>query len=635
MASLFTPDERPYLLHRPFYVPTDTGNIWAIAFSNRSGAVVTAALSICIALIALCLWDLVRVVALLFESSPSCRRFVAQATIWNCPDPWVAFRQLATHSYLCIPPPKARRFFPGWRDALFGFIFAIAALATFGGSAALGTFLPALIQFGTLAPPRPSAIFYPARSAPDDPAGILLTRSLLAPMARRAFANAEIASLELQSRLKTEFHETRTTNQSEPGVRFAYNYSVTGVDLGLQFGSDLTYAVYGSCETAYEWSLDYPGEQDSDVYQLWGLPGRVYYVPIHPYSIQRAPSLGVYSHPYADEQFFESGNVSFAVIPETAYRNSITEGSDVWYVTETNNSTNSSNIAGFNAGFRIRRHRPALSCWQLDNWNYRGQTVYSASDLANIPDIKIPVVLLNVLESALGVSKFAQLCDMLGDSILSSQSASENGVIDANRSSLESSMTLLALASYIASRNILVETTQFGYFQGWPNLLRGLDGSPVDGADGFVISRPDVQTFSMVGIIVLTALVAASLLLRFVVYPLVTYLFQRADSNNTDGRQRTGWHTQGDDGDIWTRFNVLSTEQLLRCVYEQGTLGEDSGPGWDCQSKVPPEVMTTSFRLVKCGRARCKGHIIRDTAKANGGMGEYSKLIATESEDAL
>ncbi|RYP55082.1 hypothetical protein DL770_010940 [Monosporascus sp. CRB-9-2] len=621
MASLFTPDERPYLLYRPFYAPTETGNIWAIAFSNRSGAVVTAALSICIALIALCLWDLVRVIALLFESSPSCRRFVAQATIWNCPDPWVAFQQLARHSYLCIPPPTARRFLPGWRDALFGIIFAIAALAIYGGSAAMGTFLPVLIQFGTVAPARPSAVFYPALPDPTDLAGILLHWSLLVPMALRALANAEVASLELQSRLKTAFDETGTTDQGDPEVRFAYNYSLTGVDLGLQFGSDLTFAVDGSCETAYEWSADDPEEANRDIYQLWGDPHLIIGVPLDVYSTQQLPSTSFAVHPDSHQHYNESGNTSFAIIPWTAHRSSITEGSDVWFVTET---INSSVPRPFNASFWMKRHRPALSCWQRDKWSYRGQTVRSVYDLRSIPDIKIPLVLLRVLED-LQIPRFIRIGNMLGQQILLSRSGSPNGVIDASRSSLESSMALLALASYIASRDVLLETTQFGDFQQWSNLFRGPDGAPADGADGFVISRPDVQTFSIVGMIILTALVAALLLLRFVVYPLIAYLFQRADNKNTDGHQRTGWHGKGGNADKWTRFNVLSTDQLLRCVYEQGTLDDDSGPGWDCQSRVPPEIMATSFRLDKCGRARCKGHIIRDTANTNVAWG--SKVL--------
>ena len=162
MADVYNP-RKPYLLYTPFYIPTHDGDEWAMSFSNRSGALPTAAISITVAVITLCLWDLVRVIALFFVGDSSWRRILAQATIWNSQDPWSTFKKLADFSYRCIPPSSgpAHQQRSRWRDSGYSAIFAIVALTIFGGSAIIGTFTPAMLQIGNVAPVQPSDVFYP------------------------------------------------------------------------------------------------------------------------------------------------------------------------------------------------------------------------------------------------------------------------------------------------------------------------------------------------------------------------------------------------------------------------------------------------------------------------------------------
>jgi len=514
MSSTFTPDDRPYLLYTPFYAPTEKGDVWAVALSNRTATLVTSAISICIAVITLFLWDIIRYVALSFKSSVLCRRFVAQAVIWNSTEPWGAFKELVTHSYQCVPPAPARRSLSGWRDAIYSLSFAVVAIVIYGGSAATGTFLPTQIQFDTVAPARPSAVYYP--DLLTDPASFLLAYSFLYPSALRAYTKAITASIETQSLVKTTFQKIGTTEGGDQVLRLTYNYSLTGTDLGIQFGSDLTLEVHGSCVTEYRWSIEDPKMSEFDAYQLWGDPSQVFLIPLDNASIQHPPRASIRFHPGSINQYELDGNISFAFLAWTAHRASISKASDPWYATELGQQ---GYTVPYGAKFWIKRRRPALSCWEQNAWTYRGQRYPSVGSLREAPAMRVPPVLLDVLEAALVPSKLGLLGNQLQDTILQTYDKSPNGVIDAAKSSLESSVKLLILASYIATRDALVDTTQFGRIQRLPNLFQGSDGNPRNGADGFVVSKPGVQTFSIASMIILTTVMVTMLLLRFVAYP--------------------------------------------------------------------------------------------------------------------
>ncbi|RYP53422.1 hypothetical protein DL768_001567 [Monosporascus sp. mg162] len=646
MADVYTPPpDYSYLLVTPFYMPTNSGSVWAIAFSGNSGTLVTAAISVVLTVIFMLLWNFICFIALLFpgrDTPPryTRRRYVALVTLWNSNDAWFAFRELAHYAY--------HYFGESWRDCVYGFTFAIIAFVVFGGSLALGVVGPSVVQIGNVAPVRPSSVFYPATARPDDYVGLLRVFGLRAPGVLRALGSVEAARVTMRSRV--DFDEDTnfgTWNGTEPIHRLTYSYSVTGVELGLQHGSDLALTVEGSCTTEYGWISD-AENGDMDIYQLWGLPdpNQTFPVPIDPYNIQHAPKASFLLHPDADNQYMRDGNSSFAVVVWSARRASISEGSDPWYATEPRTSVVP---APYGADFWMRRGRPALSCWQQDKWSYGTQTVNSIFDLKNIPGIKIARVLLEVLEAALAAPVLTRLGNASGDSALRSRTTSPNGVINAAASSMHDDIERLLVASFVATRNVFVDATMFETASTRDNLLRAPNGEPADGAGEFVVASPNIQTFSMVGIIVLVVVLVALLLIESIitlvislhqlpttenVQPIINKDTNESANNGTNQSANNGTNQSANNGtnqsanngtnqctnettkepesDRLIRFKALSAPQLFRRIYEPKEGKPDDY--WSCQSKFPSKNDGTDFELAKCqgnpdGLIWCKGHI--------------------------
>ncbi|RYP63897.1 hypothetical protein DL771_009072 [Monosporascus sp. 5C6A] len=617
MADIYTPPpDSSYLLLEPFYMPTDSGSVWAIAFSSNSGSLVTAALSVVFTVIFLLLWNFACFIALLFPGGETRRRYVALVTLWNSNDAWFAFRELASYTYHYFGPP--------WGDFAYGLMLAFIAFIVYGGSLALGIIGPSLVQIGNVAPVRPSEVYYPVTASQNDYVGILTEFGLRAPGVLRALGSVEAADVTTRSRVNIhEERNTGTPDGSEPIRRLTYGYSVTGVELGLQHGSDLALTVEGSCITEYGWMPDNQPEQ-VDVYRLWDSddPDQLFEVPIVQ-DIWNAPKASFLFHPDAQNQYRNTGNSSFAVIVWSAHRSSITQGSDPWYATEDRNARRE---APYGARFWMRRGRPALSCWQQDRWSYGSQTVNSVFDLRHIPGIRVPQVLLAVLEAALASPVLARLGNASGDSALRSRTTSPNGVIDASASSMRSDIERLLVASFVATRNVFVDATMFQTDGRWRNLVEASNGDPEDGAGDFVVSSPNIQTFSMVGIIVLVVILVALLLIESMITLVIrrhqqptrtstTQDNQPPSGNNPNQLTKDGIKNPAKDStknltsNRLIRFKVLSAVQLFRRIYEPEE--GDSDASWPCEVHLPEDHDKTNFELAECkGRkAQCNGHI--------------------------
>ncbi|KAI5919542.1 hypothetical protein F4810DRAFT_714331 [Camillea tinctor] len=586
MADVYTPvPDTAYLLGTPFYMPTSSGSVWAVAFTSRSGTLITSGLSVVFTVIFACLWSLICTIAVSSSSKDkkSRRRFVALVTLWNSNDAWFAFQELASYTF---------HYKGNKEDFLYGLILTITAFVVYGASLALGIVGPSLVQIGSVAPARPSIAFYPATPRRDDYVSILQDFGLRAPGVLRALGSVEAADVTTRDRVSIiTDKDYGTWNETEPIYQISYNYNITGTELGLQQGSDLRGSFVGSCIAEYNWIS--AQDDSSDDYRLWGI--RPAQIPIDPYDIQYAPKASFIPHPDAAMQYAENGNSSFAIVIWSAHRASITEGSDPWYKTESRPSDVPP--AQYNAHFWMQRARPVLSCWQKDTWSYGSHTVNDVNNLGSIPGIKVPSVLLDVLGTALTVPMLTRLGNASGDSALRSRTTSPNGVIDARESSAERDITRLLVASFVATRNVFIDATMFPSGSSYDNLFTDADGQPKNGAGNFVVGSPDIQTFSMAGLIVLFVVLVVLLLMSSA----IKVIIRRHQQPQGDSEQNNKL----------IRFKVLTATQLFRRIYETRN-GVSDGDNWLCTWNFPKEDDPILFNLAKCkgGDFRsCKGHI--------------------------
>ncbi|EJT69956.1 hypothetical protein GGTG_12133 [Gaeumannomyces tritici R3-111a-1] len=557
-SNVYTPlGDSTYLLLTPFYMPSDKGEIWAVAFSSNSATLVTAGLSVIFTTIFMCLWNIICTLALLCNKGTGRRRFVALVTLWNSNEPWFAFWQMCAYSVHCcsvkISETSAEKFFLN-RDRWYGIGAAALAFVVYGAALALGIVGPSLLEIGSVAPARPSILFYPA--AATNSQENIQRFGLQAPGSMRALGSVEAAEVTVAQRVVVDAKPDPTiTDQDKQMLRMNYGYSLTGVDFGLQHAPYLELAVRGSCVTEYGW-LARPARNNSqeETYTLWGGEMNVT-IPLGNADIRYAPRVSFINRPAAVP---DNGNVSFAIVVAAAHRASISEGSDPWYVTERRPDT--APPTPMNASFWMKPGRPVLSCWQQDSWTHGGQTVYNPGQLNKLPGLNVPTSLLSVLKSAFNVPMLVTLGTASGDSALRSRTTSPNGVIDAKVSSIEGDMRRLIIGSFVASQSVLTDATMYGTGQTYRNALRGPNGQPADGAGDFVISDPGIQTFHLGGMIALVVLLAFLLLLSSIMVGARHVL--GPNYNNQSGEE----HLQ--ESSVWDRLRVLSAAQLFRCVYE-------------------------------------------------------------------
>ncbi|KAK0719303.1 hypothetical protein B0H67DRAFT_572867 [Lasiosphaeris hirsuta] len=597
MADIYTPPpDSSYLLLKPFYAPKNNGDVWAIAFSARSGSFVTAALTVLISLIFLTLWNIACVLSLLLAGDkPTRRREAAMVILRNSNDPLFACKQMADYVYYCIfraggetspqaegtadsAPTSGQQPSRSPRDITYGIIFCLVAFIVFGGSIALGIVGPSLATVGNSAPVRPSAARYPEVS--DSPASVLQRFGLLAPAAMRALGSVEAAEVTLRSRVNL-FQENLGNHGSEQVYKLSYTYSLNGVELGLRHGSDLSLAVNGSCRTQYDWIVTNNQSDEVDTYNLWGIDPQP--VSIRDRDILYAPRAAFISHP--DMANIPDSNYSFAVVIASAHRSSISGGSDPWYATEPRPHPDSR----YNATFWMRRNRPVLECSQQDTWTYGSQKLNSIFDLKDVPGVKLAPSVIRVLEVAFTTPVVLSLGNASGDSALRSRTTSPRGVIDAKESSMYSDMERLLLASFVASRNVFGDAAMFADFGQYPNIFRAGTGEPKSGAGDFVLSSPGILAFSLPALITLPACLLLLMTVQTVLGLVIKY------------------HLRYHLATKWVRLECLAAPSLLRAVYE-GRGGNRVG-GWHCTHLVPgPQADSSSLTVCDDHPLHCKGH---------------------------
>jgi len=576
-----SPPDTSYLLMKPFTMPTESGPVWAVAFSRFIGTLLTAVFAVVLVIMFSCFWHFVCFMAVLFGGDHDKRqdRFEALVTVWNSDDSLLAFKRMLGFTYYSLYPEKKdpnvveveQRPQRSWADFVYGSTFSVVAISIYVGGVVLGIIAPSLIEIGHTAPVRPSFVFYPDSPRTDEQR--LADFGLRAPGALRAIGSIEAG----RPNVKIDAEMGAMTPDGLM-ASLEYSYSFTGVDLGLQHAGALRSDVRGYCTTEYGW---WAGEVNGgEVYYLWKDPTMAAVVPLNVSDIRYAPRATMMTPPLAVEQLKKDSNVSFAVVIGSAHRSSITPGSDPWYLTERRDEDLPP--APYNASFWIRTKRPTLSCWQQDRWSYKGARVASVLDLAELPGLRLPAALRSVMVNAFAVPMVVRLGNTIGDSSLRSRTTSPRGVIDAGKSTLESDMERLIVAGYIASLNVFSETTSFGNagFIEYPNVLEGEDGLPAEGAGDFVVVSADVTTFDLVGLIVIAALFALLLLHAWVSAWIIKSHCRKAREDS-----------------IWARFKLLAASDLLDDANKSNRAREAGGPPPESDRSGSPttnKVLTSS-----------------------------------------
>ncbi|EAQ91873.1 hypothetical protein CHGG_00108 [Chaetomium globosum CBS 148.51] len=397
----------------------------------------------------------------------------------------------------------------------------------------MGIIAPSLVQIGNVAPVRPSAVFCPTTPAPLSSADLLRDFGLRAPSVMRSLGSVEAAAVTLRQKVAIEKKEDLDTSAgSEPNVGIDYRYSLSGVDLGISGGSDLGLVVEGHCMTEYGWVIDHTKDENST----------------DPYDDYHLDLYDEY-RPWED--------------PNTS-------------------------LPAATPAFQMKRRRPALSCREKNSWTYAGQPVGSVVALRDFPGIKIPPVLLDILETTLrGGPMLVRLGSASGSSALRSRTTSPNGVIDASSSSMFTDMERLILASYVATRNIFTDAVILASSKAPQKTMLIARAVSFESANPAAKESaiPENKTSSP---------------------PDITEPGTPTASPEND--ERRAHNTK------WSRFHVLAAAQLFRCVYEQdpeqGTMRE-SRNAWRCDSSAMNHygMDDEPFVIETCHESKCMGHL--------------------------
>lgn len=512
METFADPLPDTYLTRSLFIMPTDSVGIRGVSVTKKEAQYLTAGYSILIAGIFGFAWQFIVYLALFFyptegpesrkEGQPEkdgvfvedeekslevrkrkANRYIALITIWNAGDPWSALFLLFEHATIMCFSAGDRP--TGAYDIIFLVAAIIAAAATEIGA----TLIPSNLAMGSVAPANPESVFY---ATSNEVGGSIRIQQTRAPSAQRAMGTVESAREQLKERVNISPRQRMdwTGPNGEVIEQTTYNYNVTGLDFGLQHMHAIKFlvSVKGACTLEYGWFDASNSDQDFDAYDIFG---QIIYVARTEIS---RPVGGSILLDASSLENFTKQNRSYAILPDTVARQSYYEGTDPWYKT----SAIDPPACSVCPGFQVENQRPVLSCWQQDVWSYEGNTAQTIEDLGKLPGLDIPDVIVNeFIPDRLVSPMIYDIASSLGDSIFVSSTGSIGGLFDASISNYSADIERLILASFVASQNILRDTTLITSTYQLNNSARDTNNIPKPGAGDFVINSGDVVTLSL------------------------------------------------------------------------------------------------------------------------------------------
>jgi len=515
---------------KSFIMPTDSGGIPAVAVSKRVSVFISSTYTILMILIFMIGWNLILAIIMAFwptDRDPN--RVTALVALWNsgesmnasllmmsyCKRMWRYSRKNKAKGASSNtapqggPPPapagEVEKADPGQvntrllpdpasnpksprSNMWWGLLFVLIALAMTAGNVISGLFVPVQLTMGSVAPAAKDAIFYPdvpgLSKTDDNGAGNAKLDSLRAPSTLRALGSIEASDVTVRTRVLLDEMPTPRGQNASDWAGLKYNYDVTGVDMGLQTDPNLKLNVSGSCFTDYTWLQS--STDEADTYKLFG--GNVEHV-VKPQPDVNAPPMATFF--IGTEMGEGSSNFTYAIIPSTAGLYSYTSGQDPWYSTKKAPSDGG-------LPFQVLAGRPALSCWEVRRWLLNGKDV-AATQLKTLPGLKLNKLWTNIVfPQEFAVPRLVTLGRTAGSSALKSASyaTAPYFVLDATQSSIRNDLERLVLASWVNSRNVVIDTTTYKAPSGMTNVAKGPRGSVEDASAKFVLQSGDVVTLS-------------------------------------------------------------------------------------------------------------------------------------------
>ncbi|KAM7196205.1 hypothetical protein V8F33_006317 [Rhypophila sp. PSN 637] len=503
-----------YVLWRRFSLPVDSGTRDAYSVPNSVADQLLSAYTIMVTSIVMNLWCILFAIAFFWLLKRDNKPHIVSTSLWNK-------RASLTDSFLELIQPSAETRKEHWRQWWI-YPAILVVLICWIAQNVLSIIVPPYINIGHAAPVNPSAVYAPSNldSAHAARAGVF---SLDVPAALRAVGSAQVASKDILSKVSIS-HTTPASPSSFPATGITYNYSISGSDLGLQYYPTLRLTVTGACRTEYKWLMSSDLDESlggggftTDTYALFGDNNTHGTIALNIFD-GPAPVAYFYTNPDFPPDG-PPGNRTWAAFISSVDRVSFTPGTDPFYLTTPLSSGNNDNLADTN--HVVLPKRPALSCWQLDEWTYNGaKATITNLTSANLPGLDLSLGMRLILARYLSNPKVVDIGKQLGLSNLLSSTTSLGNIFDAGGSSAFSDLSRLVLAAYIGSTNTLTDLTLYpqssssnqssgGGDAGQPtlsNLAFDENGNPREGVAQFVIYSSAISTLSIKALIVIPVL---------------------------------------------------------------------------------------------------------------------------------
>ncbi|KAH8586232.1 hypothetical protein B0O99DRAFT_703156 [Bisporella sp. PMI_857] len=574
-----------YLLLKRFRFPTGNTTKDAIAVTSPNGLTLVSLYTLMIQVTISQVWaaSVLIGVAFFMRKTHTYNRGAATAGIYN-----------ASASQTSVLMLLARYLKPMKHEIWYLILWAVIAVVALAGISAASILIPRLLVIGHAAPVDASTVYFPGgilnNSELENTTTLARAFALTVPYYLRSAGQVGVTA-----RNSVVVEQERNSNPNF--VRVNYRYNVTAAEFGLQHAPGLVFYVEGSCYTEYGWlanPTDQTGGDIKDTYNQWGDPSKQVNVSGRydggpPFPFFKA-NYGI-SNPGI-------GNVSYSIVVSSLNRPSYTESTDPWYLTEPFNDSK------HKFSNKVKAGRPALSCWETNKFHYHGKSVdmyqlnlIGLSGFAS-PDGKQTPFLTDILQSPFALPLMVNLGTGLGRSALRSASSSALGVaFNAGTSSIFEDLEYLVMASYIATKNLYVESTRFpsrGRDE-IPDIARSLtsaatvdnSGPPRSGTGDFVITDPGITTLSVRALIAMpvamVAAVGAVLLLGLLPSPwrvsnalnatvLYSHLHEREEKETGEDAE---WDREG-----VVAFSPRKGEARLEPVYKERSDGKKAGYYW-------------------------------------------------------
>lgn len=529
VVSAATQPPSTYLLWKRFSFPSDRGSYDAVAVPDWVANQLNATYSTILGLMMVHFWSIVvGLIVFFFLRKHKMKPYELHPlapTLWNKRADLID-SMIETFTFA-----KAQ-----WRHFWVG-VLLLLILAAWVGQTAMGILVPPLIILGSAAPVNPSSIYLPNIVGRDDFLTAATVFALEVPSALRALGSTVAANDDLTKKVRVS--QPKSLGKSAGGddmFQLDYGYTATGADFGLQHFPDLTLKVSGSCFTDYSFLTGTTNTTTDDG------AGRIKIYTVDDYQFlgDQTASASLFDGRQPTAQFFTGdagpgavvgrpSNTTWVVVVSSVGRQSFSTSTDPWYLTEPSDPNDV-------AQNKVKHGRPALSCWQDDVWSYRGvnsNVIGLTSDI--LPGLALPENLQTIIADRLYQPMIYTVGSHLQTSSLLSATTATGEIFDAGSSTMFRDMQRLVLAAYIATTNMLTDTTLYPTDAAThvPNMQRDDSGQVLDGIGDFVVWNADVSALSVKLLIVIPSVFVGIWALAIVLlYWTPVGVVNALDSNN-------------------------------------------------------------------------------------------------------